>query len=73
MILDMTPCLLINRRLNQAIPVTKWLVEQNSHCWEGVRYVYNKTQDSAPSFEVFGETVEGAKTLCEIYYPEGVE
>ena len=70
---NMTPCLLINRSKNCAYPVAKWLLDKNDYWWEGTRYVYNKTQDSAPSFEVFGETVEGAKTMCEIYYPEGVE
>lgn len=68
--LDMTPCLLINRRLNQAIPVAKWLVEQNSHCWEGVRYVYDRTQEAAPIFDVYGQRVEGTKVLCEFYYSE---
>jgi hypothetical protein len=71
--MNMTPCLLINRARNQAYAVAKWLLEKNDYCWEGTQYVYNRTQDAAPLFDVFGKTVEGTKESCEFYYPQGVE
>jgi len=71
--MDMTPCLLINQSKNQVYPVAKWLLEKNHYCWEGTQYVYNRTQDAAPLFEVFGTTVEGTKVSCEFYYPQEVK
>jgi len=67
---NMTPCLLINEIKNQAIPVAKWLLEENNTCWEGIKYVYDRTQEAAPIFEVYGKQVNGTKTMCEFWYAE---